>query len=597
MLIFKELRWSNAFSYGSDNVLDFTSHQISQIIGKNGNGKSSIALILEEVLYNKNSKGIKKAKIINRNSNKSYYEIWLTFNKDGDNYEIYTKRGSTQTVSLVKNGSDISSHTSTGTYKLIEEIIGYDHKTFSQIVYQCSPFSLEFLTATDTNRKKFLVELFSLNRYTDIAARLKTDIAEAAKDVEVSTSAVNMASAWISKNSSRITATKEHVEVPVVPSSLYAELAALKDRLANIVAINKKISDNNIYREYAQKEPPQIPPAPTSDILQLKLEYTTAETALKDLKSKISANAKFPDKCTSCGQPIDNSHKKKIVEDATGKIPDAANLVDITKATLTAAEKEYAAYSAKKAEYATWESYVSKFNDSLPEEPERPELLKVDIANVEEKIRQAEHLQKQAIHTNRLVDAHNTEVKVYLEQLAIYEKELETHKGMLELHKTKLNTLQLLGKTFSPSGLIAYKLESMVKDLESITNTYLAEMSGGQFQLDFRISASDKLDVVIINNGDEVDIESLSRGELARVNVSTLLAIRRMMQSLTNTKTNLLILDETIDSIDPEGKEKLIEVLLSEEYLNTFLISHGFSHPLLYKMEVVKENEISRIEQ
>ena len=53
---------------------------------------------------------------------------------------------------------------------------------------------------------------------------------------------------------------------------------------------------------------------------------------------------------------------------------------------------------------------------------------------------------------------------------------------------------------------------------------------------------------------------------------------------------------ETIENLDAEGKEKLIEVLLSEKALNTILVSHGFSHPLLEKTFVTKTNNISRIE-
>jgi ABC-type multidrug transport system ATPase subunit len=68
------------------------------------------------------------------------------------------------------------------------------------------------------------------------------------------------------------------------------------------------------------------------------------------------------------------------------------------------------------------------------------------------------------------------------------------------------------------------------------------------------------------------------------------------MQTLSNSRTNLLILDETVENLDAEGKERLIEVLLKEESLNTFLISHGFSHPLLEKLQVVKSHNLSRIE-
>ena len=129
-----------------------------------------------------------------------------------------------------------------------------------------------------------------------------------------------------------------------------------------------------------------------------------------------------------------------------------------------------------------------------------------------------------------------------------------------------------------------------------ITNSYLAELSDGRFELLF-VLVNDKLNVVIVDNGKEIDITALSAGELCRVTTATLLAIRKLMQTLSNSRTNLLVLDETVENLDAEGKEKLIEVLLKEENLNTFLISHGFSHPLLEKIQVVKEQNISRIEQ
>jgi DNA repair exonuclease SbcCD ATPase subunit len=135
-----------------------------------------------------------------------------------------------------------------------------------------------------------------------------------------------------------------------------------------------------------------------------------------------------------------------------------------------------------------------------------------------------------------------------------------------------------------------------VKDLESITNEYLGVLAGGRFQLGFKVNSSDKLNVVITDNGRDISIDALSGGERARVNVATLLAIRKLMQALSNSRTNLLILDETVEALDAEGKEKLVEILLAEENLNTFLISHGFSHPLLEKIQVVKENNVSRIE-
>ena len=81
MITLRRLQWDNCFSYGQDNDLILNDTAVTQIIGTNGMGKSSIPLIIEEALYNKNSKGIKKADIPNRNINDGY-KIVLTFSKD-----------------------------------------------------------------------------------------------------------------------------------------------------------------------------------------------------------------------------------------------------------------------------------------------------------------------------------------------------------------------------------------------------------------------------------------------------------------------------------------------------------------------------------
>ena len=70
MIILQKLKWDNCFSYGEGNELNLSDATLTQLVGTNGVGKSSIPLILEEVLFNKNSKNVKKADIANRYVNK-----------------------------------------------------------------------------------------------------------------------------------------------------------------------------------------------------------------------------------------------------------------------------------------------------------------------------------------------------------------------------------------------------------------------------------------------------------------------------------------------------------------------------------------------
>ena len=140
-----------------------------------------------------------------------------------------------------------------------------------------------------------------------------------------------------------------------------------------------------------------------------------------------------------------------------------------------------------------------------------------------------------------------------------------------------------------------FKLENLTKELEVSINHYLSLLSDGQFQVEFRLD-KEKLNISVINNGIASPIETVSGGEFSRIQTSILLAIRSLLSKLGGSSVNLLFLDEIAGVLDDEGKEKLIEVLQNEANLNVFLISHDFTHPLIDKVSIVKDDNISSIQ-
>ena len=211
-------------------------------------------------------------------------------------------------------------------------------------------------------------------------------------------------------------------------------------------------------------------------------------------------------------------------------------------------------------------------------------------AKIDDVNQEIERLQKE----NREITAYNTRIDVIKEQTEGFNAQLNEVSEEIATFSEKTTNLEILKKAFSTNGLIAYKLENMVKELEELTNEYLAELSDGRFTLEFVVS-NDRLNVQITDNAKVVDILALSSGELARVNTSTLLAIRKLMNSLSSSKVNVLFLDEVINVLDSTGRDKLVEVLL-EENLNTYLVSHQWEHPLLTKMHIYKDGNLSAIE-
>ena len=595
MLKFGKMRWSWVFSYGPDNEIDFGSASLLQLVGKNGHGKSSIPLILEEVLFNKNSKGIKRGAVINRYGKSKSYQIELEFTKDSIPYSVKTVRGSTQTVVLVQDGEDISEHTPSATYKLLEEILGFDHKSFTQIVYQSDPFSLEFLTATDTTRKKFLIDLLDLTRYGQELERFKRLTQELTNQQQVLTSRLKLAEGLLQKYSASNTEPKELVEVPKVDPEFARRIAAVNTSISSISAQNALIKQNETYKAILDSIDLVTIPDRPEDPTQLKIQASHLTKKKTSLNATISGT-KVITHCSQCKQPVDSSQQKIIVAEAKQALEALLPELAKVEAEIKQLEKDTIKYQAAVDTHTKWEKYYALVDRSFPCKPLSQVDLEAEKALLTKELDRMERAKTAAEQHNVAAVSHNARIEVILAAQQQAQEEIDLVSIELAKINKRISNVALLVKTFGTSGLVAYKIECSVKDLESLTNEYLLDMSDGRFQLAFKMSSSDKLDVVITDNGNDIDITALSNGELARVNVSCLLAIRKLMQSLSSTRTNLLILDETVESLDVDGKEKLIEVLLKEEHLNTVLVSHGFSHPLLEKVNVVKENNVSRIE-
>jgi DNA repair exonuclease SbcCD ATPase subunit len=609
MITLKTLRWSNAFSYGKDNTISFVDGPLTQLVGKNGHGKSSVALILEEVLFNKNSKGIKKADILNRYVKDKGYSIELDFDKDGVAYEIKTTRGAAQGVKLFKSGNDISAHTATATYKQIEEIVGFDHKTFAQIVYQSSASSLEFLTAPDTARKKFLIELLNLGKYTKAQEIFKEVAQGLSKEIAVVESQVKTVNSWLDKYCKTDLTPKNYVDVPVVADHLISDQVEITVKLTNLEQTNKKITSNNTYKQIQGRlKLFPIPPEPVVEDLSAHKAAAIKEQVennkiIKDSQAFIKKMHGLSGTCPTCLQAIDGAkiaallaEQEALQEEATSKLEGIIKALDIFKQQESKMAAEVSEWSKAQKSKEEWEKYHALIDTNLSEDLLDKHDLQRQFDDLQHSITELKTAITKAEKQNREAEAHNAKVDIVSNQLVEMNEDLEKYSGTLHELSEKMGLVNILSKTFSTTGLVAYKIECLVKDLEELTNQYLVDLSDGRFQIAFRISSSDKLNVVITDNSKDIDILALSGGERARVNVATLLAIRKLMQSLSSSRINLLILDETVETLDVDGKEKLVEVLLQEEYLNTFLVSHGFSHPLLEKINVIKKNNISHIE-
>ena len=598
MITINKLSWRNFFSY-SDKVhtLDLSKETLVQIKGTNGSGKSSIPVILEETLFGKNSKGFKKSELANRYTGTS--DLWseVELDIDGDSYVVTLIRKSTLKVTLFKNGIDISSHTATNTYKDIETVLGIDFKTFTQLIYQSSTYSLEFLTATDTNRKRFLVALFGLDHYLCIHEKFKKIHNDSTMDIKTVTGASDTYKNLISSIENQDFSVKPIVSVETLPDADIEEVSKLKTSLLSIEHINTKINKNNQYKIMLSKIDSSLLTENTS-IIDTK-PWSEEMAKLAGVKSTHEATlAKITKlterhKCPTCYQDIDKKQVENLCKTGTDTISALNGHMDDLQYKISTANRDNikAAKAAKAIQ--DFESYSNLIDNSIATDV----LDKTDLDNqikiLEGKIASSKARIAAAIKANTAATDHNSKIDGMLTHLEEYKRQLAV-KQEEAIQLSDINAkLDLIKKSFGTNGLVSYKLEYVIKDLERQINEYLIDLSDGRFQLIFVVSG-DKLNIDIIDNGNTVTITALSAGELSRVNTATLLAIRKLMSQISTTKLNILFLDEILGVLDDNGKEKVSEILMSED-LNTFIISHEWEHPLVTKIYVTKENNLSTL--
>ena len=601
MIILKELRWGNCFSYGENNSLDLESDILTQLVGTNGAGKSSIPILVEEALFNKNSKGIKKADILNRHNSAKSYSIALDFGTDGTEYTVDIVRDANLKVKLTAGGEDISSHTATGTFKTLEGILGLDFKTFSQLVYQSTTSSLQFLTATDTNRKKFLIDLLNLEKYIELFDTFKTAHKESQDTLNGIKGEISNIEHWLTNHKVTSTTKQEIKELPLLPTSELDEVAELQLRSKNIHKTNRTIAQNEQYKSLLTNinaaDLTKVVPVPSDpEELNAKIGALTSERNRdKSTLSKISALTGAA-QCPTCLQEVDEGFKDELVAEASSSVQSKMTEINLLTDKVSDIRVQAQEYQQHQKLVGEFERLSTLIDEELPKEQENEGTIKKQILDLQERIT---YLQAQISVTekkNREATKFNTELEYLLGQIEEFKKNLTSKQETLKSINNDAANLEVLKKSFSTNGLVAYKIENLVKDLEEIANVYLSELSDGRFQLSFEVT-NDKLNVIISDNGASIQILALSSGELARVNTATLLAIRKLMATLSKSKINMLFLDEVINVLDDQGREKLIETLLKESDLNTFLVSHGYTHPLLTKVNVIKERDVSRLEK
>ena len=161
------------------------------------------------------------------------------------------------------------------------------------------------------------------------------------------------------------------------------------------------------------------------------------------------------------------------------------------------------------------------------------------------------------------------------------------NKMSLNLDETNNYVLEFVKDIVSQSSILKEKYKTEVLDKKE---SKVKDIKEEEKRLEKKIQRLQKSIERIENNIVEMEVQ---KGLGVKDENVIRKVISRFNQELEDNKTEY---EKTETEIDELGKERLVEILLKEENLNTYIVSHGWTHPLLAKIEVIKEDNISRLE-
>lgn len=174
--------------------------------------------------------------------------------------------------------------------------------------------------------------------------------------------------------------------------------------------------------------------------------------------------------------------------------------------------------------------------------------------------------------------------------------EIESIEGHVNVSAKRLKLLRDAQMVIKDDGVKAEILKRYVPTLNRYINMYLSKMGlFVSFELDSEFN-----DTIRSRHRDVLSYANYSEGERQRLDLAVLLAWRHLAQAQSAVNTNLLILDEVLDSyLDQGTTETILALLKGDDFqsFNIFIISHkdGLSENFDQTLHFQKRNNFTSV--
>lgn len=544
------IEFKNFASYGNKlQRLDFKedSSELFLTLGKNGDGKTTIANAIIYALYGK-VEGVKLSDLPNR-INK---ELWVRIGLTCGVMKVEIERGLAPNKFNVQiNGVDFdkAGKKSVQDY-LEEEVFGIPYHVFKNIIILSVNDFKSFLTMSNMDKKQIIDKMFGFSILNDMQRQIKDERKQVKMDID----------------------------------SYESELNQIMDSIASV-----KGKLNTLLEESNQKNADKIDEL-KGGLVKLNEVVKGMTTNLDTIKTDIGHKSEELDTTRSEAGKLKHEIeylKKKLDLYESGHCPTCE-----TKLTTDWHLEQKDAYSTKIEEET---NKIKEYKVELDLLTESLSDLKTKRSEIEGKITDVKYNMKTM--KSELLKLKDTPDDKQFEHLKNLISEFETKEAEKSTSKDSLsgdyNFMEIVEQVLGEDGVKNLAVKTILPGL----NANIAAMAQ-TMHLQFHIRFDEKFNCIINHLGEDINPMTLSTGERKKADFIIIIAIIKILK-LRFPQLNMLFLDELLSSVDHDGVYNILKILnqvIKENKINTFVINHTVLPHEIFdkKIQIYRENGFSK---
>lgn len=544
------IEFKNFASYGNQRQrIDF-KHDDSELfltLGKNGDGKTTIANAIIYALYGK-VEGVKLADLPNRINKELHVKIGL---KCGT-MAIEIERGiSPNKFSVLINGVEFDKAGKKSVQEYLEdEVFGIPYHVFKNIIILSVNDFKSFLTMSNQDKKQIIDRMFGFSILNDMQRQIKDERRDIKFDIDAYDAELNQILDSIASVRGKLntlleesaTANKSKIQ------ELKDQLVTLHETVLDIEANRQKEEDamNRFNKEYNEKR------TEAGDIKR-EIDYLN-----KKLKLYESGH------CPTCETKLTSDWHKSQKDSFSEKIETSTDDIKSIKAEMDVLQDKVIEARTAKLDL---EGQISDNKVTMRG-------LKAELMKLKDTPEGADF-----DHLRNLI----TEFE---------EKEAKKSASKDQLNGD-YNFMEIVEQVLGEDGVKNLAVKTILPGL----NTNIAAMTQ-TMHLQFHIRFDEKFNCIINHLGEDINPMTLSTGERKKADFIVIVAIIKILK-LRFPQLNLLFLDELLSSVDHDGVYNILKILnqvIKEHKINTFVINHSVLPHEIFdkKIQIYRENGFSK---